>query len=114
MNKSNVLKIDGHPAVISYDPDIEMFRGEFVGLNGGADFYATNVRDLKAEGTRSLREFLAVCKERGIAPEKKFSGTFAVRVGKKKHEALAITAAARGVSMNALIDQAIEHELACA
>ena len=113
MNKLNVLKIDGHPAVISYDPDIEMFRGEFVGLNGGADFYATNVRDLKTEGARSLREFLSVCKERGIEPEKKFSGTFAVRVSKKTHEALAITAAARGVSMNALIDQAIENELVC-
>ena len=25
-----------------YDPD--MFRGEFIGLNGSADFYADNVR----------------------------------------------------------------------
>ncbi len=112
MSNVNKLKIGGHWAVISYDPDIDMFRGEFIGLNGGADFYATTVPALKDEGARSLREFLAICEERGIEPEKKFSGTFNVRVGKKKHEALAITAAARGVSMNTLIDQAIEHELA--
>jgi predicted HicB family RNase H-like nuclease len=114
MNKFNVLKIDGHDAVIFYDPDIDMFRGEFVGLNGGADFYATTVPKLKAEGARSLREFLAICKERSIDPNKKFSGTFNVRVGKQKHQALAIMAAARGVSMNTLIDQAIDHELAVA
>ena len=30
---------DGYKAVIAYDPEIEMFRGEFVGLNGAADFY---------------------------------------------------------------------------
>lgn len=114
MNKFNVMKIGGHAAVVSFDPDIEMFRGEFVGLNGGADFYATTVNGLKVEGARSLREFLAVCAERGIDPVKKFSGKFNVRVDKKKHEALAITAAARGVSMNVLIDQAIDHELAVA
>ncbi|VFS06541.1 Uncharacterized protein encoded in hypervariable junctions of pilus gene clusters [Citrobacter koseri] len=27
----NVLKIDGHQAVITFDPEIEMFRGEFIG-----------------------------------------------------------------------------------
>ncbi len=114
MSKFNVLKIDGHDAVISYDPDIDMFRGEFVDLNGSADFYATTTPKLKAEGARSLREFLAVCDERGIDPVKKFSGVFNVRVSKKKHEALAITAAARGISMNTLIDQALDHELASA
>lgn len=43
----NVLKIDGHQAVITFDPEIEMFRGEFIGLNGGADFYAYSVEELK-------------------------------------------------------------------
>ncbi|WP_337244976.1 type II toxin-antitoxin system HicB family antitoxin [Luteimonas sp. gir] len=113
MSNVNKVKIDGHWAVISYDPDIDMFRGEFVGLNGNADFYANTVAKLKAEGARSLREFLSICEERGIEPEKDFSGTFNLRVGKKRHEELAVAAAARGVSMNKLIDQAIEHELAC-
>ena len=34
---------DGYKAVIAYDPEIEMFRGEFVGLNGAADFYASDL-----------------------------------------------------------------------
>ena len=44
---NNTLKIDGHVAVIAFDPEIEMFRGEFVGLNGGADFYAYSMEDFK-------------------------------------------------------------------
>lgn len=43
----NTLKIDGQQAVITFDPEIEMFRGEFIGLNGGADFYAYSVEELK-------------------------------------------------------------------
>ena len=45
----NVMMIDGYQAVISYNPEIEMFRGEFVGLNGGADFYAKDAEGLKRE-----------------------------------------------------------------
>ncbi len=58
----NVLDVDGYKAVIKYDPEIEMFRGEFVGLNGGADFYAEDIPGLKREGSLSLKVFLEACK----------------------------------------------------
>ncbi|WP_323034180.1 hypothetical protein [Pararhodobacter sp.] len=29
----NTMTINGYQAIISFDPDIQMFRGEFVGLN---------------------------------------------------------------------------------
>ncbi len=41
------MEINGYKAVIQFDPDIDMFRGEFVGLNGGADFYAHDVAGLR-------------------------------------------------------------------
>ena len=31
----NTMTINGYQAVIAFDPDIQMFRGEFVALNGG-------------------------------------------------------------------------------
>ena len=34
----NIMEFDGYRAVVQYDPEIEMFRGEFVGLNGGQTF----------------------------------------------------------------------------
>ena len=43
----NMMKIEGYCAVIKYDPEIEMFRGEFINLNGGADFYADNITRFK-------------------------------------------------------------------
>lgn len=43
----NTMTINGYRAVIAFDPDIQMFRGEFVGLNGGADFYARDVDGLQ-------------------------------------------------------------------
>ena len=51
---NNVMIIDGHKAVIQYDLETDVLRGEFIGGNGGADFYADNVADLHREGMTSL------------------------------------------------------------
>ena len=59
----NTMTIKGYQAVILYDPDIQMFRGEFVSLNGGADFYAKDVEGLFREGEISLKVFLEACEE---------------------------------------------------
>ena len=57
----NTMEIGGYKAVIKYDPEIEMFRGEFIGINGSADFYASDIDGLKTEGAVSLRVFLEMC-----------------------------------------------------
>jgi hypothetical protein len=61
----NLMEINGYRAVVQYDPEIDMFRGEFIGLNGGADFYATDIDGLRKEGEISLKVFLDMCREDG-------------------------------------------------
>jgi predicted HicB family RNase H-like nuclease len=100
MSMQNVMVIEGYPAVISFDPQIQMFRGEFPGLNGGADFYAKDVEGLQREGKISLRIFLEACAEDGVEPRKTFSGKFSLRVDPSTHSAAAIAAAADGKSLN--------------
>lgn len=68
---TNVVEINGFQAVIQYDPEIDMFRGEFINLSGGADFYAKDIEGLQKEGETSLRVFLEMCKEDGVEPRKK-------------------------------------------
>ncbi len=66
----NVMGIEGYKALIIFDPDTNLFRGEFIDLNGGADFYAGDVKSLRREGAISLKVFLAMCKEDGVEPLK--------------------------------------------
>ncbi|QHE90427.1 type II toxin-antitoxin system HicB family antitoxin [Pandoraea fibrosis] len=106
---NNVMIIGGHKAVISFDPEIDMFRGEFVGLNGGADFYADDVSGLRREGELSLKVFLEECARRGVEPQKQFSGKFVIRLNPKAHEAAAIAAAAHGQSLNQWVADTLEQ-----
>lgn len=96
----NTMTINGYRAVIQYDPEIDLFRGEFVGLSGGADFYAGDIEGLKREGEISLRVFLDMCEEDGVNPVRTFSGKFNVRVPPTLHADLAQAAAAEGKSLN--------------
>ena len=48
--------------------------GEFVGLKGGADFYARDVAGRGREGAASLKVFPEMCEEGGIKPEIGFRG----------------------------------------
>jgi len=105
----NTMTINGYQAVISFDPDIQMFRGEFVGLNGGADFYAKDVDGLRHEGEISLRVFLEACAEDDVDPRKHFSGKFSLRVDPELHEAAPIAAAAHGQSLNQWAAEAIRQ-----
>lgn len=76
----NVMEIDGYKALIAFDPDTSQFRGEYVNLNGGADFYAADLKSLKREGKISLKVFLDMCREDGIEPRKSYSGKLMVRL----------------------------------
>ena len=106
---NNIMTINGYQAVIAFDPDIQMFRGEFAGLNGGADFYARDVKGLEKEGKVSLKVFLDACKQDGVDPRKNFSGKFVLRLDSDTHEAAAIAAAANGKSLNQWAVEAIKQ-----
>jgi predicted HicB family RNase H-like nuclease len=107
----NTMDFNGYKAVISFDSEIEMFRGEFVGLNGGADFYAKDIDSLKKEGELSLKVFLDMCKEQGITPEKNYSGKFNVRIPPKLHASLAQAATAHGQSINQWVISALSESI---
>jgi len=106
----NVMIIDNQRAVIEYDPEIEMFRGEFVGLNGSADFYAKNITGLKQEGKASLKVFMQMCAEQGIEPLRKHSGRFVLRLDPQTHHAASIASKAEGMSLNQWIAKLIQNE----
>ena len=108
----NVMTVDGFKARIEYDAELDMFRGEILGLNGGADFWGKNPKELRAEFKKSLQVFVDVCREKGIEPRRSYSGKFNLRISPDLHEKLAIVAEAEGKSINTLAQEAIQQRVA--
>ncbi len=108
----NVMTVDGYRAKIEYDEELDLFRGEILGLNGGADFYGKTPKELRTEFKKSLHVFLEVCKEKGLEPRRNFSGKFNLRISPELHEKLAIEAQAQGKSINTLAQEALQERMA--
>ena len=107
----NIMELDSYKAKIEYDPEIDMFRGEILGLNGGADFYGKSPSELRKEFKKSLNTFLEVCKEKGISPEKEYSGKFNLRIPPKLHSKIADVANAEDKSINQWVSEILEQRL---
>ena len=54
----NMMEVDGFKAKIEFDSDLDLFRGEILGLNGSADFYGKSPASLRKEFKNSLKVFL--------------------------------------------------------
>ena len=107
----NMMIVDDYKAKIEYDADIDMFRGEIIGLNGGADFYGETPSELKKEFKKSLEVYLEVCKEKGISPRKEYSGKFNLRIPSKLHSDIAAIATTQKKSINQWVTETLERSL---
>ena len=107
----NIMKVDGYKAKIEYDPELDQFRGEILGLNGSADFYGKNPTNLRKEFRNSLKVFLDVCDEKGINPTREFSGKFNLRIPPKLHSKIAAQATADDKSLNQFVSEILEQSI---
>ena len=107
----NLMNVDGYLAKIDYEEETDQFRGEILGLSGGADFCGSSPEELRKEFKKSLHVFLEVCKEQGIEPRRHYSGKFNLRIPPELHEQLAMTAEAQGKSLNSLAQEALQRSL---
>jgi predicted HicB family RNase H-like nuclease len=108
----SLMTLDGFHARIDYDEETDLFRGEILGLNGGADFYGSSPEELRKEFRASLDVFLEVCREKGIEPRRQYSGRFNLRISPELHQQLAMRAEATHKSLNAFAQEALERSVA--
>jgi predicted HicB family RNase H-like nuclease len=66
---------------------------------------------LKKEGEISLKVFLEMCAEKGIEPEKSYSGKFNVRIPPELHAKVVQAATAHGQSINQWVKSVLSESV---
>ena len=107
----NIMEVDGYKAKIEFDPELDQFRGEILGLNGSADFYGKSPASLRKEFRNSLKVFLEVCKEKDLSPTKQYSGKFNLRIPPRLHSEIAARATAENKSINQWVSEALNNSV---
>jgi predicted HicB family RNase H-like nuclease len=105
------LKYNGYFGSVEYSQEDKLLYGKIECINDLIMFETTDATQLQTVFEEAVDDYLATCKEIGKVPDKTFSGTFNVRVEPALHKALHIEGVNKGVSLNAIMTEAIQQYL---
>lgn len=108
---SNFIHYRDYTGSIDFSEEDEVFHGKIVGIKALISFEGDSVQTLTEDFHNAVDEYLEYCEKNGKQPERPFKGSFNVRIQPELHRKAALTASARGLSLNAFVEDAIRHNV---
>ena len=96
---------------VHFSAEDEVFYGKIEGVNDLVTFEGRNVDELKNSFTEAVENYISICREEGREMSRTYKGTFNVRISPELHRKAVWVASLNGISLNQLIQNAIEHEI---
>lgn len=112
MAHGTLLHYKGYSAKPEYSAEDRAFYGVLLGIDDYVDFCSDNAGELENEFHQAVDDYLEFCAEVGKEPQKEYRGTFNVRVSPEIHRQAAVCAAARDISLNRFVEDAMRDALA--
>lgn len=107
----DALTYMGFIGSVHFSAEDAVFHGKLEGIDDLVTFEGSSVQELVKAFHAEVDDYLALCKRLGKQPHKSFKGSFNVRISPDIHRKAALKAAMMGVSLNQLIQKAVEKEV---
>lgn len=107
----NMIEYKGYLGSVNYNDEDKIFYGKVEYIRSLISYEGQDVESLRASFHEAVEDYLALCQEKGIEPEKPFKGSFNIRPGTDLHRRAAIAAEQRGINLNKLVTEALEKYL---
>jgi predicted HicB family RNase H-like nuclease len=104
-----ILKHEGYIAEVGYEEGDELMHGSVVNARAVLHFAGRNIDEMKAAFADTIADYREWCQERGVEPEKPYSGTLSLRIAPELHRRVAEQAAKAGESINQFIADRLEQ-----
>ena len=112
MTDNKLLHYKGYSAKPEYSVEDRIFYGKILGIDDLINFMSDDAGELEKEFHAAVDDYLEFCKEIGKEPQKEYRGTFNVRVSPELHKQAAVCAAARDISLNRFVENALRNAVA--
>jgi predicted HicB family RNase H-like nuclease len=109
---SDSMTYKGYIGTVRYSEEDEIFHGKIEAINDLIMFEGTSVKELKKAFHEVVDDYLETCREMGREPQKPFKGSFNVRIPSELHRKAVERATRMGVSLNQLVQKALEEKVA--
>ena len=109
------LKYKGYTGSVEYSEEDKCLFGKVQGMaKGGITYEGSTVEELTTDFQEAIDDYLLLCKEKGIEPQKPYTGVLNVRLTPEIHSGVAMAANQAGISINAFIKNAVARALGIA
>ncbi|MGE4272955.1 MAG: type II toxin-antitoxin system HicB family antitoxin [Desulfitobacterium sp.] len=106
---SNLLEYKGYCGTVEFSANDKVLFGKVIGVNSLISYEGESVESLKKDFEVAVDDYLDLCAEKGIEPEKVYRGSFNVCVTPELHKNLVLYSASHGQTLNATVEEAIKH-----
>jgi predicted HicB family RNase H-like nuclease len=108
---NNLLSYKGFYGSVNFSAADEVFYGKVEGVHDLVTFEGATVKELKQDFQKAVEDYILFCKKKGNPVQKSLMGSFNIRIKPDIHQRAAIVALQKNISLNHLVQQAIEREL---
>jgi predicted HicB family RNase H-like nuclease len=106
---SGYLHYKDYTGSIEFSEEDAVFHGKVIGIKALISFEGDSVDVITADFHAAVDEYLVFCAKNKKQPEKPFKGSFNIRLGANLHRRAALAASVRGISLNALVEDAVRQ-----
>ena len=104
---SKFLNYKGYTGSVEFSEEDDCLFGSVQGIKSLLSYEGQNIEEIKKDFHSAVDEYLEICEERDIVPEKPFKGTVNLRIDPELHRKAAIIASEKGISLNRFIESAV-------
>jgi predicted HicB family RNase H-like nuclease len=108
---NNYLHYKEYIGSVEFSEEDAVFHGKVIGIKDLISFEGDSVSAITEDFHNAVDEYLDFCHEREKEPETPFACSFSVIIGADLHRKAALIASARGVSLNAFVENAIRNSV---
>lgn len=107
----DILKYKDFIGSVHYSSEDDTLFGKIEGIHDLVTFEGKSVTALRMAFQEAVDDYVELCKRKKKDPHKSFRGTFNVRIKPTLHRKAMMVALSEGISLNQLVQKAIEKEV---
>ena len=107
----DVIKYKEHIGTVRFSAEDRVFYGKIEGINDLVTFEGQSVDDLVTAFQEAVEDYYILCEKAKKPVQKSYKGSFNVRIAPDLHKKAAIVSSNLGLSLNELVEEAIQKYL---
>lgn len=108
---NNTMEYKDYIGSVEFSESDGIFFGKVMGIRALISYEGTNAKELVEDFHSAVDDYLSLCNEKGIAPERAYKGTFNVRISPELHRQCAIYAVSHQKTLNSFVEDSLKRAL---